>query len=628
MTATSDDPDLTLDAFLALHPFPREHAGERRLQWLWTFDLPVAADDLWRVIADTSRLNRALGLAEMKFEDRGAVRRGTSRSGGLRHAWIEVPWDWVAGQWLASVRLYERGFVRVVYGVFRFSPRAVDAREGTRLHVYFGTVPRGFVGALALRIGLAGIGRAFGRVLPVLAAELGAVGRGVPAVLVQPGGGLAPEAEARLATIEEDLRGRGLDARCVERLGAWIRAGDDHDLFRIQVRERALAWGVDEDALLRVCLHATRAGMLELSWDLMCPHCRGVSGDERRLGELPAEAECQVCGISFASSALTAVEITFHVHASIREVERRSFCSAEPASKDHIRVQRAVPAGDTAEVASRLAPGRYRLRLQGERRYGYLDVGEGEGDPAPITWRAGAAPADHASTPASALRLVNDTQAAQTFVVEAAQWSDLALRPGRLLSFPEFRGLFSEEYLGVGVQLGIGEQTILFTDMIGSTALYVDRGDPGAFVEVKRHFDEVQAIFARHRGALVKTIGDAAMGAFCDPLDALKAALEVQGRVHEQGDASLLRLRISLNTGPCIAVRLDTGIDYFGHTVNVAAKLQALVESWQVALTLSVYQAPGVAGWLADQGARLEDLEYASKAIRDPIAVKRWTVYP
>jgi hypothetical protein len=37
---------------------------------------------------------------------------------------------------------------------------------------------------------------------------------------------------------------------------------------------------------------------------------------------------------------------------------------------------------------------------------------------------------------------------------------------------------------------------------------------------------------------------------------------------------------------------------------------------------------PGVAAWLAAQGAALEDLDYASKAIRDPIAVKRWTVYP
>ena len=56
--------------------------------------------------------------------------------------------------------------------------------------------------------------------------------------------------------------------------------------------------------------------------------------------------------------------------------------------------------------------------------------------------------------------------------------------------------------------------SILFTDMVGSTQLYARRGDPGAFVEVKKHFDELFAIIRRHRGAVVKTIGDAAMGAF------------------------------------------------------------------------------------------------------------------
>ncbi len=141
-----EDPDLSQEELLALHPWPREHAGERRLEWLWKFDVPVGADDLWRVVADSSRMNRALGVSEMEFEERDGVRWGTSRPGGVRHAWIEVPWDWVAGQWLTSVRLYERGFSKVVYAVFRLSPRPASAGGGTRLYTYFGAVPRGLLG--------------------------------------------------------------------------------------------------------------------------------------------------------------------------------------------------------------------------------------------------------------------------------------------------------------------------------------------------------------------------------------------------------------------------------------------------------------------------------------------------
>ena len=108
---------------------------------------------------------------------------------------------------------------------------------------------------------------------------------------------------------------------------------------------------------------------------------------------------------------------------------------------------------------------------------------------------------------------------------------------------------------GADVQPAIGEQTILFTDMIGSTAMYRERRDPAAFVEVKRHFKGVFAVIAKHRGAVVKTIGDAAIGAFNDPLDAVKASEAIQDHFYDRRAAPLARLRISLDTGPCIAVR-------------------------------------------------------------------------
>lgn len=388
----SDERDLTLEELLALHPWPREHAEARRLEWFWKFDVPVAPDDLWPFIADSSRMNRALGVSQMKFEERGGVRWGTSKPGGVRHEWIEVPWNWVAGEWITSVRLYERGFSKVVYAVFRLVPRRIGDREGTRLHVYFGAVPRGFVGSIALRLGFPGLENTYRELLPKIAAEIDG---GRPGAALSLPGSLTAEAEARLVTIRDGLYELDLDRGCIDRLLEWIRTGDEHDLYRIQMRERARAWSVDEDALLRVCLHATRAGLLDLSWDVVCPHCRGVTAATAKLGVLPAHGACEVCAIDFGTEAAEAVEITFHVHPSIREVEKRTFCSAEPASKDHIRVQRTVPAGGEVEIAPRLPAGRYRTRIHGEKRYGYLDVGGGAA--AEIAWRAGAEPAQHAA---------------------------------------------------------------------------------------------------------------------------------------------------------------------------------------------------------------------------------------
>src|SRR4029077_10900983 len=128
------------------------------------------------------------------------------------------------------------------------------------------------------------------------------------------------------------------------------------------------------------------------------------------------------------------------------------------------------------------------------------------------------------------------------------------LRAGQLLSFQDFRDLFSEEYIGADVRLGVGQQTLLFTDVVGSTAFYASRGDPAAFVEIKKHFDEVFAIVVRHRGAVVKTIGDAGMGAFPSPLDAVRASRQIHDAFPPGRTDTPIRLRISLNTGPCIAV--------------------------------------------------------------------------
>jgi hypothetical protein len=129
---------LTIEQLLELHPFPAEFAQAKRIERLWTFDLPGTPAELWPFLSDTSRMNRALGTAEMTFVERDGRRFGSAKPGGVLHEWVEVPWNWVAEQWLTSTRIYERGFMKVVYAIHRLEP----IETGTRVYLYFGTVPR------------------------------------------------------------------------------------------------------------------------------------------------------------------------------------------------------------------------------------------------------------------------------------------------------------------------------------------------------------------------------------------------------------------------------------------------------------------------------------------------------
>ena len=61
--------------------------------------------------------------------------------------------------------------------------------------------------------------------------------------------------------------------------------------------------------------------------------------------------------------------------------------------------------------------------------------------------------------------------------------------------------------------------------------------------------------------------------------------------------------------------------------VNIAAKLQSLAEGYQIAMSETTYRSAGVAELLAEQGATAEEMTYTSKALKECVQVRRWTVY-
>jgi class 3 adenylate cyclase len=505
--------------------------------------------------------------------------------------------------------------VRIIY---RFEPRG----EGVRVWTYFGWLPRSWWAGLLLRVGMSYFRRRLEKLIqevaPVPADE-------VPVAFLAEPDRLEPEAERRLGVLDKRLRERGMNEEVVDALMGVVREGDPVDVARLQPRALAHRWHLPEKDVLRCFLHATRVGLLDLSWDVICPHCRGVRKELKNLGEIPEGDSCEPCRIEFGTDGPNAIEVTFHVHPSVREVEKQVFCSAQAAAKRHIEVQQVLAAGEEAEVRTALAAGRYRLRRLGELDLGYLDVAED--GPTEVVWTAREEADDKQAGPAPRLRLVNDSDREQIFIVEVVNWADEALLPGHLFSFQEFHDLFSEEYLGADVHLSVGEQTILFTDIVGSTALYIDRGDPEAFVAVRKHFTEVYAIVTDHDGAVIKTIGDATMASFGDALAAMKAAEEMMTRFSPDREDTTIRIRASVNTGVCIAVNLNSNIDYFGNTVNLAAKLQLCAGAGDVAFTEATRAAPGVAAYLEERGAPLQEVAFDFKPLGETITVHRWALH-
>jgi class 3 adenylate cyclase/tetratricopeptide (TPR) repeat protein len=126
--------------------------------------------------------------------------------------------------------------------------------------------------------------------------------------------------------------------------------------------------------------------------------------------------------------------------------------------------------------------------------------------------------------------------------------------------------------------------TVLFCDLVGSTALG-ESTDPEALrARMRRYFEDLRAILERHGGEIEKFVGDAVMAVFGipvshedDALRAVRAADEMRAVVAEHG----LEARIGINTGE-VVVGGDGETLVTGDAVNVAARLEQAAPSGEI----------------------------------------------
>ncbi len=140
-----------------------------------------------------------------------------------------------------------------------------------------------------------------------------------------------------------------------------------------------------------------------------------------------------------------------------------------------------------------------------------------------------------------------------------------------------------------------GEQlTFLFADLAGFTALTEAHGDERAAELATEFCKRMGRLAAEFGGEITKTIGDAAM----IRCGSASAAIELGLRIVESEGrrTDFPAVRVGMNSGPAV----QANGDWFGNTVNVAARVAALAAAGEVALTKATF----------DLAADLEDVEF------------------
>jgi class 3 adenylate cyclase len=133
------------------------------------------------------------------------------------------------------------------------------------------------------------------------------------------------------------------------------------------------------------------------------------------------------------------------------------------------------------------------------------------------------------------------------------------------------------------------ELAVLFADVSGSTKLYEALGDTQAKLLIDEALGGMKAVTERHRGRVIKTIGDELMCVFPDAERGLLAATDMQTLVNALAVMRGVKrmIRVGFHAGPVIEEKGDV----FGDTVNVAARMAGLAKGMQIMTTRTTVEA-------------------------------------
>lgn len=443
-----------------------------------------------------------------------------------------------------------------------------------------------------------------------------------------------------------------------------LRSFDDWALSRLNARRLADQVGRPFDEVLDVLLHGVRLGVFDFRYNLICPLCGGLEHNYGKIDELAeGHFHCTACEADSSADLDGQAEVAFSLSAAIAKLDldwpkqedgfRRNYFSDNypflSGFRDHIRARTVgafrVSPGESAafsfelvseEPVQLLCPeihAQAKIIPQGERHAGswIVDMDLTERGFSPDFREVGPGPVEVRVRNATGrvvgiagLRKKKEqfqaARSAGTFKPHA--W----LTARDLLNHQTFRDLFKAQDLSPNLRLSLKSLTLLFTDLKGSTEMYDRAGDFHAYRVVQEHFEILTSVVRKRHGAMIKTMGDAIMAAFSVPTDAVEAAIDMKKAIEEKNadwkkDGYDMGLKVGVHEGSALAVNADDRLDYFGQTVNIAARVQGLSGAGEIWLTENVYDSSGVSDLLRAGKFSVRKQSALLKGVGKPVTV-------
>jgi class 3 adenylate cyclase len=417
-----------------------------------------------------------------------------------------------------------------------------------------------------------------------------------------------------------------LKPEVIKKVEGAIRNSEDWKLTKINPLAFAKEHKLKEEETLDFFVHATKVGLFDFAYNLLCPLCGGIVHTHYKLDQIQSQGfHCYVCNVDIPTLLDDQVEVAFELHPSLVESTKDPFQSLEEYydyyfSKNFVKskellawIQTTIKAftvlqsGETYEfdmdVSIGAEMGAIVQIVSIDRNSAVFFSAEEETEPSDSNIFVdlldnGFLPSQKKIKPGRYHFIVNNRshfkagiqiltpnpKILQSIYKQFPTVVSPFLTAKKLLNNQSFRDLFRIHKLSPDLNLNVKSLTIMFTDLRGSTEMYDQAGDILAYRLVREHFYLLTETVREFKGAIVKTMGDAIMATFSTPLEGLLASIEMLKKMEGMNsswrkEGYEIGLKVGLNEGAALAVVNDERLDYFGQSVNIAARVQGLASS-------------------------------------------------
>ncbi len=606
-----------------LHPRLPDASEKAVVQRQYHWDLNSSPAELWSFVANTERLNKAIGLSPVTWESvhdpvHGLRRFGSFKIAGIRVHWEEHPFEWIEGSRFGVLREFKSGPFRVFMSVVQL---AALPSGGTRLTHTLKIEPVGTLGRLLIKVEIdrksqRNLATVYQRIDESLQARKKSLQLALPAAVRDPFESkvsLTSTQRQRIRSRCAKLVPRGVDPEVALRMEEYLLHAAPQSLSQIRPILLAEELSLDSDAVIDACLVAATEGLLTLQWDLLCPMCRVAAVNVAALSEISSHTNCQACNVEFQTDVSDAIEMVFCAHTEVRDVDTQIYCIGGPSHSPHVVAQVRLAARERLELEVQLNPGDYVLRgprlarrqpLRVRREHAPSEA-EFELSELGVSTHTPVLRSGHQS-----LTLVNDSDVAHVARLERQIARENVITATAALALPRFRKLFPNQTFDRETPIMSDDMTLLSSGLVDLQLLYSRLGDADAYRLIRQSLDTQAQIITARGGTVTKSVGEGMLAAFRQCENAVAAAVEMVDTVLDDDTAGLLSICIGLHRGQVLITTQNDKLDYFGSAARLAQVLPTLGKG--IVMTDAVFSDP-------ELQVRFRDLFASGKIERNEI---------